>query len=373
MCGSQFPDGDGDEYQNLCLKAQPDQATAIRQIFAQDPDPSFAVIDAVGGGLGWPNLRALLVVESARDILFAILVPNDAQLQALKGQESWSVEARELYTTTLGLTLKTRARAWSALAEEVWRFLLFSEFAFDLPGPLPEALADVPRAPEAARPLIEDLCERLRNDRRTQPTYLDRAAAIERELDLPNLCSHLPDLGTRDTFPLRNVRSCGGLCRPWRTRTPMRCGRCSRVMPSRWSGTGESQAQWGLLQAALQLMDACDDYDRQLSDHARDQETLIDFYLESLREADRLQREFEQAAGDAVEAHESMAGVNEQARTRYGRLAATVQVLFTKHLEMSGWPPSGRLANADVFDRLVAPKLQESGRRVAYVLIDALR
>ena len=88
VCGSQFPDGDGDEYQNLCLKAQPDQATAIRQIFAQDPDPSFAVIDAVGGGLGWPNLRALLGVESARDILFAVLVPNDAQLQALKGQEA---------------------------------------------------------------------------------------------------------------------------------------------------------------------------------------------------------------------------------------------------------------------------------------------
>jgi hypothetical protein len=68
-----------------------------------------------------------------------------------------------------------------------------------------------------------------------------------------------------------------------------------------------------------------------------------------------------------------MAAVIEQARTRYGRLAATVQLLFTKHLEVSGWPPSGRLANADVFDRLVAPKLQESGRRVAYVLIDALR
>ena len=140
-----------------------------------------------------------------------------------------------------------------------------------------------------------------------------------------------------------------------------------------WRGTGESQAQWGLVQAAVRLVDACEDYERQLSDHARDQETLIDFYLASLREADRLHREFEQAVGDAVEAHDIMAVVIEQVRTRYRRLAATVQVLFTKHLEASGWPPSGRLANADVFDRLVAPKLQESGRRVAYVLVDALR
>ena len=73
------------------------------------------------------------------------------------------------------------------------------------------------------------------------------------------------------------------------------------------------------------------------------------------------------------EVHDFMATVIEQVRTRYRRLAANVQVLFTKHLEASGWPPVGRLANADVFDRLVAPKLQESGRRVAYVLVDALR
>src|SRR5207245_2314094 len=217
-----------------------------------------------------------------RDILFALLVPSEAQLHALKGQESWSVEARELYTTTLGLTLKTRAKAWSALAEEVWRFLLFSEFAFDLPVPLPEALTDVTRALQA--------------------------------------------LAHQDTDAMRAM--------------------LPRHAQSVWNGTGESQAQWGLLQAALQLIDACDDYGRLLSDHARDQETLIDFYLGSLREADRLQREFEQAVGDAVEAHDIMAGVIEQARTRYRRLAASVQVLFTKNLEVSGWPPSGRLANA---------------------------
>jgi hypothetical protein len=127
------------------------------------------------------------------------------------------------------------------------------------------------------------------------------------------------------------------------------------------------------MQAALNLMEVCDDAERELSDHARDQERLIDFYLGSLREADRLQREFEQTVGDFLEAHDFMGGVIEQARARYRHLAETVQVLFTKHLDASGWPPAGRLANADVFDRLVAPKLRESGRRVAYFLVDALR
>jgi hypothetical protein len=59
-CGAVFPEGDGDEYLSVCLKARADYATEIRRIFKDNPNPSFAVIDAVGGGAGWPNLQALL-------------------------------------------------------------------------------------------------------------------------------------------------------------------------------------------------------------------------------------------------------------------------------------------------------------------------
>jgi hypothetical protein len=373
-CGSLFPEGDGDEYRNLCLKAKPDHATEIRRLFTQAPQPSFAVIDAVGGGLGWPNLRTLLGMESARDIIFTLLAPGEAQLNALNGQESWVAEARELFAAALGLTLKTRARAWSTIADEVWRFLLFSEFAFDLPGPLPETLTNVPRAQDTAQPLVDDLCERLRSDRRTQPTYIERAAAIERDLNLSVVCQQLTDLGQRDTFPFEERTF---LQRAMQTLEHGDLDQVRTILQrhtySVWRGIGESQAQWGLVQAALQLVEACDDYERQLSDHARDQESLINFYVGGLRVADGLHREFEQAVGDALPVYEFMTVVIEQVRARYRRLAENVQVLFTKHLEASGWPPAGRLANTDVFDRLVAPKLQESGRRVAYVLVDALR
>lgn len=109
----------------------------VRAIFEQDASPSFAVVDAIGGGLGWPNLRALLAVESARDILFALLVPNDAQQKALKGSDSWVTEARDLLRNSMGLSLKTRGKTWDSVANELWRFVLFSEFVFDLPGALP--------------------------------------------------------------------------------------------------------------------------------------------------------------------------------------------------------------------------------------------
>ncbi len=118
-CGAVFPRDDGDEYLSLCLRARPDHATEIRQVFASSPaGPAFAVIDAIGGGVSWPQLRATLQVESGREILAALLAPSVAQVEALKQGEGWAQEARDFVRATLGLNLKTRGKTWSALAEE---------------------------------------------------------------------------------------------------------------------------------------------------------------------------------------------------------------------------------------------------------------
>jgi hypothetical protein len=375
-CGQVFPDpaNDGDEYLSLCLKARADQATEIRRIFQNDPNPSFAVIDAVGGGAGWPNLQAALRVESARDILFALLGPTEPQATALKGQDTWVFEARELLQTALGLKLITRAKSWEFIAGELWRFLLFSEFVFDLPEPLPPALTGVPHAGAEARLLVEDLCDRLRNDRRTQALYISRAEEVERSMNLPDLCREIADLGLRDTFPFEErsffVRAIEALRRD---NVDNLRGLLARHGNSIWVGRGENQAQWQILQTAAVLIQACEDAGRQLPEQTHTQEALIDFYLAALREVDRLQREFEQAAADDLVSSPPLDEVKAQARTTYQRLANRVQAAFVRHLQSAGWPPTGRLANADVFDRVVAPRLQESGRRVALLLIDALR
>jgi hypothetical protein len=204
-CGSIFPEGDGDEFLSLCLKARADFATEIRRIFKDNPNPGFAVIDAVGGGAGWPNLQAMLKVDSARDIVFALLTPSETQKEALKAQTSWVSEATALFQSALGLNLKTKIKTWTAVADELWRFLLFSEFVFDLPGDLPAALTAVPCAPQEALHLVEDLCDRLRNDRRTQAFYIERAEGIEKEINLPAICEKIEDFGVRDTFPFDEI------------------------------------------------------------------------------------------------------------------------------------------------------------------------
>jgi hypothetical protein len=374
VSGAVFPIGDGDDYLSLCLKAKPDHATEIRRLFGQDPSPSFALIDNVGGGLQWPTMRTLLQAESARDILFALLVPSPKHKEALQANEAWVGETRTLLASTMGLKLITRGKTWSPIADELWRFLLFSEFVFDLPSELPAALSNAPRAPEAARLLVEDLCERLRNDARTRPTYIERAEQTEADLDLPNHCRAIANLGVRDTFPFEERTTLAASVQALEAeRLDDIRGTLDRHRGSVWIGKGESQAQWGLLEAALRLVECCDDAERQLAEHARGLDALVGYYVSSLCEVDRRQREFEQSIGDIVSPGGAMMAVIDHARRRYGRLIEKVGTLFTRHLEATGWPPPGRLANADVFDRFVQPLLKESGRRVAYILVDALR
>lgn len=374
--GTTFPEGDGDSFESLCLKAKPDHTTAIRAVFVQDPSPSFAVVDAIGGGLGWPNLRALLVVESARDILFALLVPNGVQQAALKGNDSWVAEARDLLSNSLALVLKTRGKTWDSIAEELWRFVLFSEFVFDLPGTLPASLADVPRAESLAKPLIEDLCDRLRNDHRTQSTYIDRADEIEKDLNLLSLFVGWTDLGDRDTFPFEErtflSQAIESILRDDIDRVRHII---ERHQQSVWTGIGESRAQWDLIRSATELIQICNDMEHQLSENARNLESLLAFYVSRLREADRSHREFEQAVSDYdwQDTQSLMTPVKNQVRKQYGKLVEKVQLIFTSYVEQSGWPPAGHLSNSDVFDRIVAPKLQKNGYKVAYFMIDALR
>ena len=206
QAGAVFPRDDGDDYLSLCLRAKPDHSTEIRRVFANSPGgPTFSVVDAVGGGASWPQLRAALKVESGREILEALLAPSDKQAAALKAQDGWSEEAREFLSATLGMSVKTRGKTWSSISDELWRFVLFSEFVFDLPADLPEQIQGVPHAVAEAKPIIEDVCERLRTSPASRDAYIERAEQIEQELSLDRICASIEDLGSRDTFPLRRA------------------------------------------------------------------------------------------------------------------------------------------------------------------------
>jgi hypothetical protein len=256
------------------------------------------------------------------------------------------------------------------------QYVLFSEFVFDLPESLPHSLIDVPHANDSAKPLIEDMCERLRSDRRTRDVYIQRAETVEQILNLAEYCHEIENLGVRDTFPFEERTFLHQTVKSLITgNIDTARDILSRHSESVWIGKGESQVQWDFLHSSLNLVEKCQDNERVLGDNAKSMEDLIDYYVRQLREVDHSHREFEQAANDVIWQDDQglMVPVLDYVRKQYGKLLEKVQFIFTKHLKETGWPLIGRLSNTDVFDKIIAPKLEASGNKVAFIMVDALR
>jgi hypothetical protein len=59
-------------------------------------------------------------------------------------------------------------------------------------------------------------------------------------------------------------------------------------------------------------------------------------------------------------------------RRCYRQVADQIQTCFLKAVQRDGWPPEGIIRQSQIFDRYVAPVLQDGGK-VVYFLADALR
>ena len=189
--------------------------------------------------------------------------------------------------------------------------------------------------------MVEDLCDDLREHAAsTRNANTSRAPRPSKtNSNCPRPAQGIADFGRRDTFPFEErtflARAVKALVADdIDGAKPI----LSRHRGSVWIGKGESQAQWGLVEAGLRLVEGCDDADRQLTENARSLDALVGHYAASLRDIDRLQREFEQAVGDYIPFDGALTDAVDHCRKRYAKLAEKVQSLFTKSLETAGWP-----------------------------------
>ena len=271
----------------------------------------------------------------------------------------------------------TNGKTCRRIADELWRFLLFSEFVFDLPG----RTSRCPGQRAAARPKRRGrwwrICATRSAATRGRRANISSAPRqIEEELNLPE---HLPgDRRPRRAghLSLRGADVPGSAVRGAGARTTRRHPRASSTATrgSVWIGKGESQAQWGLagsgLQARRRLRRRRPPARRPRPQPRRPDRTTTS---SSLRDVDRLQREFEQAVGDYISLDGSMSEAVDHAGGATRSSSRRSSTLFTKHLETTGgrrragWPtPTCSTASS-------RPLLKESGRRVAFIMVDALR
>jgi hypothetical protein len=369
--GTVFPQGDGDQYFEICRKAKPDHVSDINRLFAEGV-PSFEMIDTLDEGGSWPKLKTLLDVGSTKEILQGILSPRTAQEDALKGDPTWSTEAREFSLRSLGHKLRTKGQTRQSIAEELWRVLLFSEFYFDSASGIPASLETVPRAGEEAKGLIYEVCEDLRRHDDHKDHYKTIAQEIEDELLLATRTKEMVNLGIRDTFAFEERvflqrlidRACAGEIDAareiWQSR-----------QRSIWLTQENRLAEWTLAARTIELMDAAG---RLATPKFNSLESIIHGYASTWRELDRHHREMEQAANQIQQDHDGLDQLLQAARKAYFRSVESLQAEFVRLVEIEGWPATGGqiLWNRQIFTKVVNPLLQ-TGDRVAYFLVDSLR
>lgn len=369
--GESFPKGDGDEFADICRRAKPDHATEINRMF-EEGEPTFEMIDALEEGGSWPKLKTLLDVGSAKEILVGILSPTESQSEALKQDSTWVNEAKDFIQRALGHKLRTRGQTRQSIADELWQVVLFSEFVLDSAGETPDGLDTVPHAGEEARALVYDVCETLRRHDDHKDRYKTTAQEVEDELHLAGKTRGMKNLGVRDTFACEERIFLDRLVE-MAVANDIETAR--EIWQSRqrsiWLTSDDRLTEWTLAARALELLDAAG---RLSTPKFPSLEAIIQGYASSWRELDRHHREMEQAANQIRNDHDGLDNLLHAARKAYFKSVEALQAEFVRLVEAEGWPvANGQLLwNRQVFSKVVNPLL-ESGKKVAYFLVDSLR
>ncbi len=369
--GAVFPEGDGDQYRELCLRAFPGREEDVRKLFAEG-EPSFEVVNGLAGGALRPNLKALLGVESEREMLLVLVAPPPGLLPVLEKGGAWFAEARDLAKSVLGLDVK--AADWKGFQEALGRFLLFSEFVLDLPGELPASLKSVPRAAAEKKAFVDGLCEALRDSKATRPAYREIAERIETSFGLAEKFEHTPDLGVRETFAFEtrvSLRRCTSAALAGDYDEAQRIIEAGKA--SVWYDSLEDvQSFWACLGSAVSVLDRLSAF----AGLKEDRSTVDDFlraYTDRFSLIDAEYRGFEvYASGLTASDSIGLEDLMERVRADYYAAAEALQRDFLSCVEKEFWPGPEKEDASGIFANRLAPRL-EAREKTAFFMIDALR
>jgi hypothetical protein len=373
--GDYFPKGDGETFHALCRRAKPGHQRDIDKLFEQGEPEDFNLVDRVDAGQnsGWPRLKQKLNQEEPRALLYSFLAPNDEMRDQLNESDDWIEDAKDFFKRVMGLKLISRGRKWDSLAQEAWRYLLFSEFVLDLPENCPEELENVPHAPEEYRDTIYDTCARLRDSASAKVDYVDRSREVAKELRLKELSVDIEDLGVRDTFEFEERSFLARFVSALSENKISEARDIARGhSDSIWAKEQPTQHQWLVANKSLELLQAIQDL-RQASAHPpADYQGQIDVYLGYFRLIDKIHRSLQQSIEDLEERPEAIEKLQSQVISVYDGLASDYTKAFVASAKDVGWPPQDLPSNADTYQRHVAPALSDRDK-VAYFMVDSLR
>lgn len=191
-----FPNGPKDEFRNLCNAFLPSKQKEVEDLFAIG-SPSFNTINALLDGAAYPELEQLTGGKSFAEMIVGLLAQNEC------ANMKWLSEWKK-FTEIHFPGLNADGSSLQDIQARLWSYLLFSEFVFDLPDSIPDALKSVPMAKEASKENVYLICDKLRNQKNLRETYVRMANKTTQALHLDELFAKAKHLGERVTFSFEN-------------------------------------------------------------------------------------------------------------------------------------------------------------------------
>lgn len=192
-----FPFGPQDDYKYICQTFLPTKKAEIEQLF-EAGSTSFTMINALLDGAAYPELEQLTGGKTFSEMTVGLLAQTDGG--DMKWLQEWQRFASIQYPG-----LDAQGSSLQEVQEKLWRYLLFSEFVFDLPETLPDSLKSISMAPEDIKDKIYSVCDKLRNQINLRETYVKMARKTSDALHLTDHFAKAKHLGDRVTFAFENT------------------------------------------------------------------------------------------------------------------------------------------------------------------------
>ena len=369
--GRVFPDEAADQYKNLCIAALPEKEAKIEEFFKEEDFPSFDSIDALEGGNSYPKLKSGLNASSSAEILIAMLVPSETQLNFLKSEKTWGKDLKAFSKNVLGVTLQKQK--FKSVSEELWNLVLYSEFVHDLPVDLPKQLKEVSVAQSSTSQLIQDVCSQLRKRKDVEEIYVKQANRVSDGLSLPKLFSKETNLGSINTFAFEDTTFFNAF------KDKLISGELSAAesilnqsIDSIWSTyDDERRSTWLIGRKALAIKRLIEKLSTASKNHT-DINSIVEWYANEVYELDTLHRELDKNVAELISISPLLKEVHKFAVDAYLAFTESIQKSFLESVEKEGLSSLSIQRNIELFDNRVEP-IVKSGKKTVYFLADALR
>jgi len=345
---------------------------------------SLPELDTLAERGGYGVLGVLFGTGHAQEIALRFLSdPSlDTELEARQALGSLT----SLLSETLGVTLPADQGA-AALRAQVARQVLVTDLVEALGDEVPPSLRTFGLAPApVARQAAAQIAQAWRNRRDLAASYVRWTKQIQAEVGLGSLDLGLEALAQIETFAAAEVRLQKAVEEALLRRASLRLVDLAETRRAGfWSAQQpEIKTRWEVIASAGRVLVGAARLEKELKGKDWSAGALLAGYAyppSSVGSSDgpwcqldtnqrHLERDFGNFDPDPGR-QESLVQLVAQARRRYAAVSDRLAELFTSAYEAERFELGGVLLQADVFQQVVAPLLQEGP--TAYILVDALR